>query len=374
MLTENDDGGTNAAGERRDAATGTVIRSAPALHEVERRLAESWPPNQWQDTNVILAISGGVDSVALLRGIQSVKERFGGSGRLYVAHLNHGLRGEASSADAAWVAETCRRRGLEAVMGTADVAAAVAELGDGWEAAARKLRYDFLGRAAERIGARWVVTAHTADDQVETVLQRIVRGTGLGGLTGMRSHRPLSGGITLVRPMLNLWKRDLEEYLKNLGQDFRSDSSNDDFRFTRNRVRQQLLPLLRESFNEDVDGAILRLAIQAQDAQLFIERLAASLAEECTSTAHLEDGERSATQLRINCELLFGEPEVVVREVCRKAWRELSWPEQSMRHSDWQLLARMATATDGLATANLPGNVLVRREQSLLILQRRDLP
>jgi len=360
-------------GEARGIVAVEAVSIGGELHEVEQRLVESWPPGKWRDTNVVLAVSGGADSVALLRAVQSVKQQSGGLGRLCVAHLNHGLRREEADADAAWVADTCRSLGLDVDLGTADVAVLASEHGDGWEAAARKLRYDFLRGVAERCGARWVVTAHTADDQVETVLQRIVRGTGLRGVAGMRPCRPLSPGITLVRPLLDLWKRELEDYLKQLGQDFRTDASNEDLRFSRNRVRRQLLPLLRESFNKDVEGAFLRLAGQAREVELYFEQVATRLAGQCSVTRYFDDNNQPVCQLVVNCGVLSMEPPLIVREVFRVLWRTMNWPEQSMRLSDWHLLARIAAEGDAPSRANLPGNVMARREQSLLILERRDL-
>jgi tRNA(Ile)-lysidine synthase len=241
-----------------------------------------------------------------------------------------------------------------------------------------------LQRVAEKAGARWVITAHTADDQVETVVHRIFRGTGLSGLAGMRTYRPLRPGVTLVRPLLGVWKRELVEYLKVLGQDFRNDRTNDDPRFTRNRIRNGLLPLTRDLLKQDVDGALLRLAGQAHEAQALLEQLAERLAERCwkgfgsnkTRQSRGLPGESIAghIQLVIECEPRGSEPEIVLREMFRRAWRELGWPEQAMGLTDWQLLARMASSTDPPVSANLPGNVLVRREGSLLTLERRDLP
>src|SRR5205085_1637668 len=134
------------------------------------RLIESWPVREWCDSHVVVGVSGGPDSVAMLRGMVSLKESCRGAGKLYVAHLNHQMRGTAAGQDEAWVSKLCERLGLQISVERADVAAIAAGQGDGWEAAARSARYDFLRKVAERLGARFVATAHTADDQVETVL------------------------------------------------------------------------------------------------------------------------------------------------------------------------------------------------------------
>ena len=131
----------------------------------------------WDDVSLLLAVSGGADSVGLLRAMVELKGS--GAGRIFVAHFNHALRGAESDADAAFVSELCQRLDLPCETGTADTAQLARDEGDGLEAAARGVRYAFLRATAERLGARYVVTAHTADDQAETILHRIVRGTGV---------------------------------------------------------------------------------------------------------------------------------------------------------------------------------------------------
>src|SRR6476646_5281935 len=175
---------------------GLGVMTSNAQLAFEKQLALAWPCDQWQDAHVLLAVSGGADSVALLRAVLSLKDTCGGRGAVHVAHLNHALRGDAAAADQAWLDKLCRRLGVSLVVGRSDVRSRAAEQGDGLEAAAREARYEFLSSTAEQLGARFVATAHTADDQAETVLQRIVRGTGLAGLAGIPSSRRLSSSAT----------------------------------------------------------------------------------------------------------------------------------------------------------------------------------
>ena len=148
--------------------------------------------------------------------------------------MNHGLRGADAAADQNWLALLCDRLGLPFHVRTSDVAALASDQGDGWEAAARAARYDFLNQTAEQVGARWVTTGHNRDDQVETILHRLIRGTGLAGLAGMPKARPLSPTVTLVRPLLRVTRAQVVEYLNSIGQDYRIDATNADTRFTRN--------------------------------------------------------------------------------------------------------------------------------------------
>ena len=216
-------------------------------HELERRLAESWPVGEWCDTHVVLGVSGGADSVAMLRAMAALKSRHGGRGNLYAAHLNHGLRGSAADADDGWLRSLCERLKIVLDVEKTDVSAIAAEQRDGWEAAARSARYEFLRAAAERTGARFVATAHTSNDQVETVLHRVLRGTGIEGLAGITKVRPLTPGIALVRPMLDLKRYDVLDYLTAIEQEYRTDATNEDIQWTRNRLRHELLPQLRET-------------------------------------------------------------------------------------------------------------------------------
>ena len=349
--------------------SGHQQESAAAPAELEQRLAAAWPEEAWRDVHVLLAVSGGADSVALLRAMITLKSRCGGVGEVFVAHLNHGLRGGNADADAAWIELLCRQLGVKCEIARADVAALADQQGDGWEAAARNARYDFLIRTAERLGARFVATAHNADDQVETVLHRILRGTGLAGLTGIPSSRALSPSVVLVRPLLGIRRVEILSYLKSLGQEFRSDVSNEDRRFTRNQLRHDLLPQLREQFNSDADGALARLALQAGEAQQLIETLAEKLAKNYVDVDldRASSGERLAGQVRINCDQLSGEPAIIVREVCKAAWRRANWPLQAMGFDEWQLLAEMV-AGRGPIVANLPTGIQGRRADSQLVL------
>jgi len=338
------------------------------LAEFERQLEAAWPAAAWRDLHVVVAVSGGADSVALLRAMQAVKARSGGLGQVFAAHLHHGLRGDEADQDAAWVQSLCDGLQLSCIVERAGVATLADLRGDGWEAAARTARYEFLQRTAEQHGARFVVTAHTADDLVETVLHRIVRGTGLAGLAGIPKSRPLSESVTLIRPLLGLWRADVVAYLTTIGQEYRSDSSNRDMLFTRNRIRHELLPLLQRAFNEEVDTALVRLATQAAEVQQLLESTASSLVRECVTIERdrTMPGTQHASRMRLECSGLRDQPLVMIREVCKAAWQQAGWPVQAMGFDEWQLLAAMV-AEEGPTAASLPRGVLVRRSDGVVV-------
>ena len=227
--------------------------------------------------------------------------------------------------------------------------------GDGLEAAARQSRYDFLRDAAGRLGARYVVTGHTADDQAETILHRILRGTGIAGLAGMARARPLGEAATLVRPMLEIRRAEVLEYLGQIGQPFRHDRTNDDRQFTRNRIRSELLPSLAAQYNPGVVEALLRLGRLAGEAQ----SVAAPSSRPSCPRAMLGG---SQGDLRVLLGALEGQPRYIVRELLMAAWRDRHWPLQAMGFEQWDLLADMAAS--GSADRHLvqkrtfPGGIL----------------
>jgi tRNA(Ile)-lysidine synthase len=222
--------------ERLMAAQGETTSELPA------RMAGAWAPAAWRDVHVLVGVSGGADSMALLRALIQLKAEAGGAGQLFVGHVNHQLRGEESHADEGWLREQCERLDVPLFVESVNTVQQAADDGDGVEAAAREGRYRALTRMAEGAGARYVAVAHTRDDQVETVLQRLLRGTGLRGLSGMPTSRMLSPSVTLVRPMLACRRSDVLEYLAAIGQSHRQDATNEAVWFTRNRLRHECYP------------------------------------------------------------------------------------------------------------------------------------
>lgn len=347
-----------------------------ALQRFEMQVLQAWPADGWRDVHVLLAVSGGPDSVALLRAALAIKRAAGGRGRLHVAHLNHLIRGPDAETDQHWLEALCERLHVPLHVGHSDISALAAVEGDGLEAAARSARYDYLLRTAERIGARSVAVAHTTDDQVETILHRIVRGTGLTGLGGMRSARPLSATVTLVRPLLGCRRHEVLTYLEEIGQDYRHDTTNDDTRFTRNRLRRLLIPMLRAEFNTNVDQALMRLAQQADETQQVVATFVQGLVRQCVTTKYANPASGPTTDsacavtVQIECQPLEEQPETLVREVCRAAWNQAGWPQQGMGFAQWRQLTSMVMADPDAAAVTLPGGIRASRAASMIVLER----
>ena len=197
------------------------------------------------DAPVLVAVSGGSDSVALV--LVMFEARKGGAvPPLHLAHLNHGIRGEEARRDVDFVRDLARRLGLPLIAGETDVPATARDRCVSLEYAARECRYEFLAEAADDVGAHWVLLGHTADDQLETILHHLIRGTGIHGLAGMPRTRPLTPGsdVRILRPLIEHSRRDLVDMLDAIGQDYRTDHTNLDTTYTRNRIRHQLIPAL----------------------------------------------------------------------------------------------------------------------------------
>ncbi len=236
---------------------------------------------------VILAVSGGADSLCLadaaLAEWREVAHRAAPKPNFIIAHLNHQIRGAAAIADAEFVRAFAAQHSAPCEIGEADVPALAQQMNVSIEVAARMSRYDFLARMADRHGAGYVATAHHADDQAETVLLRLIRGTGLHGLRGMQARSPMTGAphITLLRPLLRITRAEIEQYCADRGLQPRHDTSNDDLNHTRNRIRHELLPVLAE-YNPGIRAVLARLADTATTDVEIIEHAARQAMEGVT--------------------------------------------------------------------------------------------
>jgi tRNA(Ile)-lysidine synthase len=222
---------------------------------------------------VLVAVSGGPDSLSLLHRLWTEREARGI--RVEAAHLDHGLRGAESAAEAEWVAAWCAERGIVCHVGREDAAAWASAHKQSPQEAARAVRYVFLERTAASISADKIATGHTRDDQAETVLGHILRGTGVDGLRGIPERRG-----SIIRPMLGVSRAQVEAYCAAHGLSPRQDQSNHSpDHYTRNRLRLDLLPLLRQGYNPRVDDALVRLSeIAARDSDFLAGQAQAALA------------------------------------------------------------------------------------------------
>ncbi len=265
---------------------------------------------------VLVAVSGGADSVCLLHVLVALQERLGI--RVRAAHLNHRLRGAESNGDARYVLRLARRLEVPLTAGSRDVRAYQAERRLSLEDAARQVRYGFLAEVAGKVGAACVAVGHTADDQVETILMHLVRGAGPAGLVGMK---PLSAwtspglaGLTVVRPLLAVGRQETHSYCREHRLRPRADSSNLSSSPLRNRIRQELMPLLL-SYNPRVGEALVRTA-ETLEADL-------SFLEECVTGAWMEVVRGEDGEIVLDRDRVLALHPAVQRHLLRRAVREV---------------------------------------------------
>jgi tRNA(Ile)-lysidine synthase len=265
---------------------------------------------------VLVATSGGSDSTALLYLLHSLREEL--ALQIEVAHLQHGMRGDEADRDARFVAQTARELSLRFHLKAVNVVRLKAVAGEGnIEAIGRKERYDFFSTTAIARRLNKVATGHTRDDQVETLLMRLLRGSGKTGLAGMPTSRllPSAGAsVSLIRPLMGIWRHDLIAYLRERGVAYQVDATNQDLRMLRNWVRLRALPFLRSRLGRRLDERLAEMAAILGDEDRFLESLSV---ERLTSI-------REGDSLRR--EELLMEPMPMQRRLVR------SWLKQSAGH------------------------------------------
>ncbi|MDA0283073.1 MAG: tRNA lysidine(34) synthetase TilS [Planctomycetota bacterium] len=324
---------------------------------------------RFAEGRILVAVSGGADSVALLQGLVHLKNRETRRSasavshlEFVVGHIDHQIRAESMD-DARWVRSLADSTAVRCRIETADVPGRVTETGESLEEAARRSRYEALVRIANDEGCDAIAVAHTADDQAETVLHHLIRGTSVTGLRGMLWNRPVADtdNVRLIRPLLNVRREDIEAWLADIGQDFRTDTTNSDETLTRNRIRHQLLPLLEQEFNPQVRRVLGTLAVQAAEVSNLVRGLADKLANE----ALIQNSENS---LRIDCQTLANQPSLLIRETLLTVWQRAGWPLKRMGHREWQILSDLVTQASG--AVSLPERISAQRRGQLIVLSR----
>jgi tRNA(Ile)-lysidine synthase len=330
-------------------------------------------------SRVAVAVSGGADSVALFRLLEKLRDKLGIT--LLVAHFNHSLRGVESEADCEFVKSLAQLHGVEFVVDREDVGAEARRGRQNLEDAARRLRYAFFNRLVMEKRATHIAVAHSADDQAETFLAHLIRGTGLTGLAGIY---PIAGPV--VRPLLGVRRQELREYLRSIGQSWREDSSNLDIRRTRARIRVALLPLLERDFSPAITTHVNELARFAREEETFWDTLTEDRFRVLTAregnsvTISVADLMRPLKLREPNLEQctsptfhLHSPLRMLTERLIRRLYQEIRGDRKELSSRHVEQIIHIATESNKGGRTELPGGITVQRTFHCLCFSRKDL-
>jgi len=301
-----------------------------------------------------VGVSGGPDSLLLLHFMKKLADHAGFT--VAAVHFNHNLRGAESDGDEALVRDVASTLKIDYLRGEADVAQVARERHGNVEAVARELRYRYFFALVDQGRLDLVATAHTANDQAETVLMRLLRGTGTRGLGGIY---PLLEG-KVVRPFLGITREEVVKEIAERKIFYRVDSSNLNVGLRRNKVRMELLPLLEREYNPQIIPLLNQFADRARDDEASLERLA----REQSQPSRVREGEEERIPIRALGEF----PPAVARRVLRQMLHIVGQSRQGLTHAHIESLRRFAAEAQSGKTLVLPGGVLARREFSWLVV------
>ncbi len=314
------------------------------------------------DDAVVVGVSGGADSMALLHLLAGFNRELGWRLRLHVGHLNHALRGTDSEADAAFVQAAADNLSLPCTIERREIAALLRDTDGGMEEISRRERYAFYERVCLQTGSRVVALAHHADDNAETILHRVLRGTGMRGLIGIPRSRALSphSELRVVRPLLHLTRQQLRVYLLDEGIAFREDRTNVTNEPMRNRIRNTILPLLETEVNPQVREALLRLGAQAG----WLEEFLHDTVERTLETLIVS---RTDQELVLNAQALARKSRIIQTELIRRAYVSFGLGEQELGFS--HLTAALELVADPASGKQivLPGGMSIEKRYGQLV-------
>ena len=300
----------------------------------------AWPSSRWRDVGVVVGCSGGADSVALLRTL--CESRIDPAqppprGFVIAAHFNHQIRGRESDDDQVFVESLASQWHAETAIGRSTGS-------ETDEASLRGRRLDFLQQTAQQSGARYVALAHSADDNAETILHHLMRGTGPLGLAGIRPSRPLGADLVLMRPFLSVGRDLIRQALGSIGQPWREDSSNLNTSYRRNWIRHQLMPLIESQYA----GAGHAIARAGQTQRQWCE------AFERIADHWLDEHWTGRDPVRLRRDKSSETPVLVA--ACQRLWSILQWPQADMSHPHWLALTA-AIEGESNVRFTLPGGI-----------------
>ena len=309
------------------------------------------------DDCLLIAVSGGPDSIALLHSLLAVRDTLGV--RLEVAHLDHSLRGQEGEADAEFVSDLCKREGLTLHRRRVNIPQLWKDEGGSIEALARRERYAFLEEARGVAGARWITTGHNANDQVETFLMNLLRGAGPRGMGAMLRVGP----GPMCRPLLGTWRSEILEYLEMRSEPYCNDSTNQDLSRTRNWVRHRLVPFLETEMGAPVLEILVRESQIMNEVDGFMTQEAGRLLEAAKISEPTEPN-----AVRVDIAKLDGLHPALKRAMLREAVQDAAGRLQEISWMHIDALLDLMQKEEGRGSIDLPGSLAARREYGTLVV------
>jgi tRNA(Ile)-lysidine synthase len=307
-----------------------------------------------RNQRLLVAVSGGQDSLCLIKLLLDLQSKWGWD--LGIAHCDHRWRSD-SEANAHHVENLAKTWGTSFYLETAKESI-------NSEAAARDWRYQALSAIAQANNYQYIVTGHTASDRAETLLYNLIRGTGADGLQALTWQRPLTTGIMLVRPLLEITRTQTEQFCQEFKLPIWEDSTNQDLQYARNRIRQELLPYLRENFNPQVESALAQTAELLQAEVEYLEKAAQELREKAMGIGHEED---PLVSLRLNRRVLQKAPLALQRRVMRQVLQQILTDAASFEHIE--KLTALIIAPNRSQTDPFPGGAIAQVQGDWIYLK-----
>lgn len=307
---------------------------------------------------VLVGLSGGPDSVTLLHVLYNLKNEY--SLTILIAHLDHRFRGEESRADRKFCEELAKKYSLEIVWEEIDVPRISKEKGISPEEAARFERYGFFKRIAKERGVDKIAVGHTRDDQAETVLMRIIRGAGMKGMGGISPVKDIQG-FKIIRPLIEISRKEVEAFISETGLNFRKDSSNEKAIFTRNRIRLELIPLIEKDFNSNIKEVLANMAENLQAENEFLIKYAN---RKFKSMSKIKQGE-----IHIDIKKFKKQPSAIRKRILRAALEEFKGDLRKLTYQHWKEMEELINNRPVNSIVNLPAGISVAKDRTNIVLK-----
>lgn len=305
---------------------------------------------------VLVGVSGGADSTALLHALKMLQTAV--NMEIFVVHVHHGLRGEAADEDAHFVEELCRNWSIPFYLKKANVRQIAGQWGVSEEEAGRSVRYSFFDEVLTGIQGQKIALAHHQDDQAETILHNIIRGTGLKGLGGMK---PIRDG-KYIRPFLEVSRSEILNYCTIHCIAYQEDASNNDLIYTRNRIRHQLIPMIEEQFNPDFKASLTRMSEIIREDEAFLSQYCRQLYEEHVGW--------EKNTVKIPLPFLLGCPLAVQRRLVRLGLEKFNQQLSGIQHVHVDAVLKAAKHSKTGAVIKLPGRISAFKNYDALEISR----